>query len=111
MDPYTQPHGHFRDVHNEPPFGFEPNPGAAPPRDKKADYTLILQNACASALQRMKSNEIIANSSWADPLAAAPLAISTMAILLKAADKEAAGGLEIESQDVLEDGKPVGRLP
>ncbi len=111
MDPYAQPHENFRDGHNVPSYGIESNPGAAPPREKKADYTLSLQNACASAVQPMKSNEIIANSSWADPLAAAPLAISTMAILLKAADMQAAGGLEIESQDVLEDGKPVGRLP
>lgn len=83
----------------------------AGPRDRKADYALSLQKACTNALQRVKNNEIIANTSWAAPLAAAPSAISTMAILLKAADKEAAAGLEIESQDVLEAGKPVGRLP
>ena len=83
----------------------------AAPRDPKAQYALTLQQACDSALQRMKSNEIIANSGWAAPLAAAPLAISTMAILFKAADMKAAAGLEVESRDVMEDGKAVGQLP
>jgi len=80
--------------------------------DKKASYALSLQKACNVALQRVKHNNIIANTNWASPLAAAPSAISTMAILLKAADKEAAAGLEIESQEVKnEDGTVVGSLP
>ncbi|KAM7198901.1 hypothetical protein V8F20_005968 [Naviculisporaceae sp. PSN 640] len=83
----------------------------APPRDRRAEYALTLQKACTNALDRVKSNELIANSSWASPLAAAPSAISTMAILLKAADQKAAAGLEVESQEVLEEGKVVGKLP
>lgn len=81
-------------------------------QDRKASYALSLQKACNVALQRVKNNNVIANTNWASPLAAAPSAISTMAILLKAADKEAAAGLEIESQDVKgEDGTVRGTLP
>lgn len=81
--------------------------------DKKTSYALSLQNACNVAYQRVKNNNIIANTNWASPLATAPSAISTMAILLKAADKEAAAGLEIESQDVrgVDGTTVVGSLP
>jgi hypothetical protein len=81
--------------------------------DKKTSYALTLQKACDVAYQRVKNNNVIANTNWASPLATAPSAISTMAILLKAADKEAAAGLEIESQDVkdLDGNLIVGSLP
>ncbi|KAK4207742.1 hypothetical protein QBC37DRAFT_298078 [Rhypophila decipiens] len=84
---------------------------SAAPRDRRAEYALTLQKAYTSAIDRVKSNELIANSSWAAPLAAAPSAISTMAILLKAADQKAAAGLEVESQEVLDGDKVVGKLP
>jgi hypothetical protein len=81
--------------------------------DKKTSYALSLQKACNIALQRVKNNNVIANTNWASPLATAPSAISTMAILLKAADKEAAAGLEIDSQEVkgMDDTTIVGSLP
>src|SRR5690348_14732403 len=74
--------------------------GQSEGRDRKAAYALTVQKACNTALQRVKNNNIIANSNWASPLAAAPSAISTMAILLKTAEMKAAAGLEIESQQV-----------
>lgn len=81
-------------------------------RDRRATYALTLQKACNIAVQRVKSSNIIANSNWASPLAAAPSAISTMAILLKTAELRAAAGLEIESQEVKnEEGNVVGTLP
>ncbi|MCJ1401423.1 hypothetical protein MMC11_004636 [Xylographa trunciseda] len=81
-------------------------------RDRKAAYAVTLQKACNTALQRVKNNNIVANSNWAAPLAAAPSAISTMAILLKTAEMKAAAGLEIESQDVKdEEGNVKGKLP
>ena len=81
-------------------------------RDRKAAYALTLQKACNTALQRVKNNNIIVNSNWASPLAAAPSAISTMAILLKTAEMKAAAGLEIESQDVKDEAGAVqGHLP
>jgi hypothetical protein len=81
-------------------------------RDRRAAYALTLQRACNNAVERVKNNNIIANSNWASPLAAAPSAISTMAILLKTAEMKAAAGLEIESQDVKnEAGVVVGTLP
>lgn len=96
--------------HHEPgPSGDE---AGSEGQRRRANYALSLQKACNVALQRVKSNNVVANSNWASPLAAAPSAISTMAILLKAADQEAAAGLEIESQDVkAEDGSVVGTLP
>jgi hypothetical protein len=90
-----------------------PSSGGPESHDKKTSYALSLQKACDVAYQRVKNNNVIANTNWASPLATAPSAISTMAILLKAADKEAAAGLEIESQDVkdLEGTTIVGSLP
>ncbi|KAK3374692.1 hypothetical protein B0H63DRAFT_480744 [Podospora didyma] len=86
--------------------------GDRPERDSRGSYALALQKTCSAALQRVKSNNVIANTNWAAPLAAAPSAISTMAILLKAADLKAAAGLEVETQDVIVgDGAPAGRLP
>jgi hypothetical protein len=80
---------------------------------RKASYALALQKACDTALKRVKSNNIIVNSNWVSPLAAAPSAISTMAILFKVADKECAAGLEVESQEVMDAENNVvkGRLP
>lgn len=82
-------------------------------KNKQTLYALSLQRACDSALQRVKNNTIIANTNWAAPLATAPCAISTMAILLKAAAKDAAAGLEIETRDVktLDGTKVAGNLP
>ncbi|MCJ1359906.1 MAG: hypothetical protein MMC33_009909 [Icmadophila ericetorum] len=77
--------------------------GQSESRDRKAVCALILQNACNAVLQRVKSNNIVANSNWPAPLAAAPSAISTVAILLKTAEMKAAAGLEIESQEVKDD--------
>jgi len=89
------------------------NPETSGSKDKKASYALTLQKACDVAYQRVKNNNVIANTNWASPLATAPAAISTMAILLKAADKEAAAGLEIESQEIkdLDGNVVVGNLP
>ncbi|SPJ91048.1 uncharacterized protein FTOL_13450 [Fusarium torulosum] len=81
-------------------------------RDRKANYALALHKACGVALKRVRNNNVVANTNWAAPLAAAPSAISTMAILLKAADLEAAAGLEVESQEVkTDDGTIAGYLP
>ena len=81
-------------------------------RGRRGNYALTLQRACAQAMERVKENSVVANSNWAAPLTAAPSAISTMATLLKAADKESAAGLEIESQDVKDaEGILVGKLP
>ena len=79
-------------------------------RNRKENYALTLQKACGVALQRVKNNNVIANTDWAAPLEAAPSAISTMAILLKAADLEAAAGLEVDSEDGMADGNAVGHL-
>ncbi|KAK7425622.1 hypothetical protein QQZ08_007945 [Neonectria magnoliae] len=61
--------------------------------------------------RRVKNNNVIVNTNWTVPLAAAPSAISTMAILLKAADLGAAPRLEVESYEVrADDGTAVGHL-
>jgi hypothetical protein len=85
----------------------------SPPRDHRATYALTLQRACTQALQRVRSNNIIANSNWSAPLATAPSAIATMAILFKVADQDCAAGLEVESLDVMDsDGTTLrGKLP
>ncbi|OCL11172.1 hypothetical protein AOQ84DRAFT_287772 [Glonium stellatum] len=86
--------------------------GQGESRDRKAAYALTLQKACNTALRRVKNNSIVANCNWAAPLAAAPPAASTMAILLKTAEMKAAAGLEIESQEVKDDeGNVKGKLP
>ncbi len=88
-------------------------PERAGGRSPGGSYALALQKACDTALSRVKSNNMIANSNWASPLATAPSAISTMAILFKVADKECAAGLEVGSQDVMdaENNTIRGRLP
>lgn len=68
---------------------------------KKARAALELQRDCNHALDRIKKNSLIANSPWADTLAAAPSAISTMAILFKIADRDEAKGLVVDSLDVM----------
>jgi len=55
---------------------------------------------------------MVANTDWASPLAAAPHAISIMAICLKSAAEQRAAGLQITDLEVkLENGEVVGKLP
>ncbi|KAL2181910.1 uncharacterized protein P884DRAFT_274352 [Thermothelomyces heterothallicus CBS 202.75] len=52
------------------------------------------------------------STDWATPLAAAPSAVGTMAILLKTASSDAAAGLPVKSRDVVGDkGEVVSQLP
>jgi hypothetical protein len=119
MSDYLPKGGLHRSYNPDPPESYADNSERAPRsngqsegRDRKAAYALTLQRACNAAVQRVKNNNIIANSNWASPLAAAPSAISTMAILLKTAEMKAAAGLEVESQEVKdEEGNIKGILP
>ena len=80
--------------------------------DRRAAYTFSVQKACNQALLRVKQNVVLVNSNWAAPLAAAPSAISVMAILLKTAAEKNAAGLEIGDVVVKnEKGIEVGKLP
>jgi len=81
-------------------------------RDRRAAYALTLQKACNDALQRVKSNNMLTASNWASPLAAAPCAVSIMAICLKTAAEKRAAGLEIGDINIKnEKGDVVGTLP
>jgi hypothetical protein len=125
MDPTPSKFGEDLPSYDRSEMNFTPSNGhaesssQAPPSessrfapDKRAIYALRLQKACDFAWLRVKNNHVIANSNWASPLATAPSAISTMAILLKAANQRAAAGLEIETQEVQDgDGVVRGTLP
>lgn len=81
--------------------------------DPRATYALQVQRACKTTLQRVKQNNMLANSNWAAPLTAAPTAISVMAFLLKTAADKKAAGLTVASVDVKDTTgkKVVGTLP
>ena len=77
-------------------------------RTSKEKYALALQKACNTAVDRVKSNNMIENSPWATSLVAAPNAIATMAILFKVADREEASDLEVDSLDIIDIGSVQG---
>ena len=87
--------------------------GDSSSRDPRAAYALQVQRACKTALQRVKQNNMLANSNWAEPLTAAPTAISVMAFLLKTAADKKAAGLTVASVDVKDEQgiEVVGKLP
>ena len=78
---------------------------------KKESYALSLQKACNTAFERVKGNHMMVDKAWAGPLATAPSAISTMAILFKAADVPKARGLKVENLQVMDGSVEVGQLP
>jgi hypothetical protein len=88
------------------------NGGGSSSSDPRAEYALQLQSACKTALKRLKQNNMLANSNWAEPLTAAPTAISVMAFLLKTAADKKAAGLTVASVEVKDEtGNVVGKLP
>ncbi|KIW00834.1 uncharacterized protein PV09_07594 [Verruconis gallopava] len=76
-------------------------------------YAKQVQRACRRALREVKKDNILANSDWAEPLEAAPTAISVMAFLIKTAADKKVAGLEVKSTKIMnEQGTlQVGTLP
>jgi hypothetical protein len=96
---------------NDGGFKSETKRGKAP-ADNRAAYAKQLQRACKTALQRVKQDNVLANSTWAEPLAAAPAAISVMAFLLKTAADKKVAGLTVSDLVVKDvEGKDIGKLP
>ena len=96
---------------NLPSYGVEDDQHGEQPlkiRSNKEKYALALQKVCATAIDRVKSNNMIKNSPLAASLVAAPNAIATMAILFKVADREEASGLEVDSLDIIDIGSIQG---
>jgi hypothetical protein len=85
--------------------------GSGPTRDRRAQTALVLQKACKAAVQRVRQNNMLANSKWAEPLTAAPTAISVMAFLLKTASDKRAAGLKVGSTEVKDGLTVIGELP
>lgn len=82
-------------------------------RDPRAAYAKEVQRVCKDALRRVKQTNMFADSNWAGPLTAAPIAISVMAFLLKTAADKKVAGLPMDRLNVMDTtGKVVlGELP
>lgn len=87
--------------------------GASASNDPRGAYALQVQRACKDAVREVKQNSMLAESNWAEPLTAAPTAISVMAFLLKTAANKKVAGLGVSSTEVRDEkGKNlVGTLP
>jgi hypothetical protein len=81
-----------------------------PQRDRRGAYALQVQRACSNALRSIQQDNQITASSWAEPLTAAPAAISVMAFLMKTAANPHAAGCTIESLEVMNGNEKVGQL-
>ncbi|KAK0654867.1 hypothetical protein B0T16DRAFT_383877 [Cercophora newfieldiana] len=68
------------------------------------DYALAVQNGAKKVAETIRSRSMVNSETWAGPLATAPSAVSTMAILLKTSSSKAAAGITIKSRDVKDDG-------
>jgi hypothetical protein len=81
--------------------------------DSRSAYAMQVQRACSNALRLVKQDNDLATSAWAEPLTAAPTAISVMAFLLKTAANRKVAGLTISSQSVKDEKQKeeVGVLP
>ncbi|KAH7077657.1 hypothetical protein BKA63DRAFT_564232 [Paraphoma chrysanthemicola] len=84
-----------------------------PTHDRRGSYATQLQRASKVALQRVKQNTLLANSGWAEPLTAAPAAISVLAFIIKTAASKKVAGLPVSSRDVFDEKgvEKVGKLP
>jgi hypothetical protein len=71
--------------------------------EKRAEYALVVQKAARDAIIQVKERASLDSSVWATPLAAAPSAVSTMAILLKTASNSAAANLKITIREVTDE--------
>ncbi|KAH7088202.1 hypothetical protein FB567DRAFT_333287 [Paraphoma chrysanthemicola] len=81
--------------------------------DRRGRYAKQLQRASKDALQRVKQNTLLVNSGWAEPLTAAPAAISVLAFIMKTAASKKVAGLPVSSRDVFDEKgiEKVGKLP
>jgi hypothetical protein len=77
-------------------------------------YAKQVQRACRNALREVKKDNMLVTSEWAEPLTAAPIAISVMAFLIKTAADKKVAGLPVKNQIITkgeEGNEIVGRLP
>ncbi|KAK4154187.1 hypothetical protein C8A00DRAFT_33012 [Chaetomidium leptoderma] len=73
---------------------------------------VAVQAATKEAVEWVKSRGMMNSATWAAPLAAAPSAVGTMAILLKTASSKAAAGLPVTTREVTgERGEVLTPLP
>lgn len=107
---YTSPEGPGTNHRDEDDDSVKGQQGS---RSRQGAYALQVQRACKKALQEVKRENMLGNVEWAEPLEAAPTAISVMAFLIKTAADKKVAGLPVRSMEVLsEDGtKILGQLP
>ncbi|KAK4191237.1 hypothetical protein QBC35DRAFT_460336 [Podospora australis] len=87
-------------------------PSLAASRDDRTQVALAVQLETKKAVEWVKSRGMMNSSEWANPLAAAPSAVSTMAILLKTASTKVAAGIRVHSTAVKgKKGETLGNLP
>lgn len=82
-------------------------------RSSRGRYAKQVQRACRKALREVKKDNMLVNNDWAEPLEAAPTAISVMAFLIKTAADKKVAGLEVKSVEIMDEKgtQQVGTLP
>ncbi|KAH6621563.1 hypothetical protein B0J18DRAFT_230057 [Chaetomium sp. MPI-SDFR-AT-0129] len=77
----------------------------------EAEYALVVQRKARGVAEAIRATSMVKNESWASPLAAAPSAVSTMAILLKTSSSKRAAGIKVTSRDIKDSmGNVIGEL-
>ncbi|EJT69007.1 hypothetical protein GGTG_13404 [Gaeumannomyces tritici R3-111a-1] len=77
-----------------------------------SEYALAVQKEAREAAESVPARSMVKSGTWASPLATAPSAVCTMAVLLRTAASAAAAGVAVKSRDVKGDrGEIIGELP
>ncbi|KAL8343421.1 hypothetical protein RB598_004657 [Gaeumannomyces tritici] len=76
------------------------------------EYSLTIQKKAKDAAETIRARSLVKSDTWARPLATAPSAVCTMAVLLRISGSSAAAGVPVKSRDVKGDkGETIGTLP
>jgi hypothetical protein len=79
---------------------------------ERSEYPLKVQKKAMEVAQSIQARSMVNTATWSSPLAAAPSAVSTMAILLKTSASDVAAGVPVKSREVRDDnGKIIMQLP
>lgn len=69
-------------------------------KDDRSEYALMVQHESRKVAESIRQRTIVNSATWANPLATAPSAVCTMAILLRTSGSDVAAGVKVKSRNV-----------
>jgi hypothetical protein len=85
--------------------------GVGGSNDDRSEYALVVQQKSKKLAEDIRASSIVNRATWANPLATAPSAVCTMAILLKTSSSPVAAGVKVNSRLVRDPAGKERELP